>query len=305
VDNAYGRALLDSVDVMMGEMGVSGVFVDGALWDYGGAYSYDRFDGHTADIDPQTKTITRLKTAVPLLQQHAIAAWGRKIMDRGGVLVANNVLPTRTFAGQPFIFDKEITEGPEMHLLPTPCTLGNPAAIQSETDVYADVLAKLAWGNLYFYYGEPLGLQHELPPARMYPITVTDVRSDCVTGRERVVTARDGVYGWPGERCLHLVYRYDRRGRRIAHDFVTTIDAAGARTAVDVDDRELAIVVKLPVTVDSAAPVNVLVSRCDERAIEISLHGHGAARITGPDGQYQELQLDGERKLTIRPGAAG
>ncbi len=199
VDNAYGRALLDSVDVMMDEMGVSGVFVDGALWDYGGGYSYDRFDGHTADIDPQTKTITRLKTAVPLLQQHAIAAWGRKIMDRGGVVVANNAVPTRTFAGQPFIFDKEVTEGPEMHLLPTPCTLGNPAAIQSETDVYADILAKLAWGNLYFYYGEPLGLQHELPPARMYPITVTDVRSGCVTGQERVVTALDGVYGWPGE----------------------------------------------------------------------------------------------------------
>jgi len=153
VDNAYGRALLDSVDVMLNEMGVSGVFVDGALWDYGGGYSYDRFDGHTADIDPQTRTITRLKTAVPLLQQHAIAAWGREIMRRGGVVVANNAVPTRTFAGQPFIFDREVSEGPEMHLFPTPCTLGNPAAIQSEADVYADVLAKLAWGNLHFYYG--------------------------------------------------------------------------------------------------------------------------------------------------------
>lgn len=305
VDNAYGRALLDSVDAMINEMGASGVFVDGALWDYGGGYSYDRFDGHTADIDPQTKTITRLKTSVPLLQQHAIAAWGRKVMERGGVVVANNAVPTRTFAGQPFIFDKEVTEGPGMHLLPTPCTLGNPAAIQNETDVYADVLAKLAWGNLYFYYGEPLALRHELPPARMYPITVTDVRSGCVTGKERVVTARDGVYGWPGERSLHLVYRYDRRGRRISHDFVTTIDAAGARTAVDLDDRELAIVIKLPVTVQSAAPINAVVTRCDERCIEVSLHGHGAATIAGPDGKAREVQLDGEQQLTIQPGCGG
>ncbi len=305
VDNAYGQALLDSVDVMMNEMGASGVFVDGALWDYGGGYSYDRFDGHTADIDPQTKTITRLKTAVPLLQQHAIAAWGRKVMQRGGVVVANNAVPTRTFAGQPFIFDKEVTEGPEMHLLPTPCTLGNPAAIQNETDVYDDILAKLAWGNLYFYYGEPLDLRHELPAARMYPITVTDVRSGCVTGNERVVTARDGVYGWPGERCLHLVYRYDRRGRRISHNFVTTTDASGARTAVDLDDREMAIVVKLPVTVQSATAVNAIVTRCDERAIGVSLHGHGAATITGPDGKVREVQLDGEQRLTIQPGFAG
>lgn len=31
----------------------------------------------------------------------------------------------------------------------------------------------------------------------MYPITVTDVRSGRVTGKDRVVTALDCVYGWP------------------------------------------------------------------------------------------------------------
>lgn len=300
VDNAYGQALLDSVDVMLGEMGVSGVFVDGALWDYGGAYSYDRFDGHTADLDPATGTIVRLKTAVPLVQQHAITAWGRKVMERGGVVVANNVLPTRTFAGQPFIFDKEVSEGPEIHLLPTPCTLGNPGAIGSEADVYDDVLAKLAWGNLYFYYGEPLELRHELPPSRMYPITVTEVRSGCVIGRERMVTARDGVYGWPGECCLHLVYRYDRRGRRIGHDFVTTVDAEGARTAVDLDERELAIIERLPLIVRAASAVNVTVSRQDEQTLELSIHGYGPATLATPGGRVRELELNGEQHLTIQ-----
>ncbi len=299
VDNSYGQALLDSVDVMLGEMGVSGVFVDGALWDYGGAYSYDRFDGHTADLDPATGTITRLKTAVPLVQQHAVAAWGRKVMDRGGVVVANNALPTRTFAGQPFIFDKEVSEGPEIHLLPTPCTLGNPGAIGSEADVYDDVLAKLAWGNLYFYYGEPLDLRHELPPARMYPITVTEVRSGCVSGRERIVTARDGVYGWPGEGSLHLIYRYDRRGRRIGHDFVTTVDAEGARTEVHLNERELAIIEKLPLVVQTASAVNVTVNRRDEQTLELSIHGYGPATLAMPGGRVQELQLNGEQHLTI------
>jgi hypothetical protein len=305
LDNAYGRALLDSVDVMMRDMGVSGAFVDGALWDYGGAYSYDRFDGHTADIDPQTKAIARLKTAVPLVQQHAIAAWGRKIMERGGVVVANNAFPTRTFAGQPFIFDREVTEGPEIHLLPSPCTLGNPALIQSEPDVFADILAKLAWGNLYFFYGEPLELQHESPAARMYPITVTDVRSNCVTGKQRVVTAMDGVYGWAGDRSLHLVYRYDRRGRRIHHAFVTTIDAAGGRTAIDLSEGELAIVAKLPVTVDASQPLNAVVTRCDEQAIGVSLNGSGPVRITGPDGRTRVVELNGPQSLLIEPGASG
>lgn len=54
-------------------------------------------------------------------------------MDRGGLVVASNSLPTRTFASQPFIFDREIREGSEMHLLPTSRTPGNPAAIRNET----------------------------------------------------------------------------------------------------------------------------------------------------------------------------
>jgi hypothetical protein len=305
MDNSYGRALLDSVDVMMNEMGASGAFIDGALWDYGGAYSYDRFDGHTADIDPATKTVSRLKTAVPLLQQHAIAAWGRKIMERGGVVVANNGFPTRTFAGLPFIFDREVTEGPEIHLFPSPCTLGNPALIQSEPDVYADILAKLAWGNLYFFYGEPLELQHESPAARMYPITVTDLRCNCVTGKERVVTALDGVYGWAGDRSLHMVYRYDRRGRRIHHGFVTTIDAAGARTAIDLEEGEMAIVAKLPVTIEASQPLNAVVTRCDEQAVGVTLNGSGKARITGPDGKSREVDLGGTQTVLITPGTPG
>jgi hypothetical protein len=299
VDNAYGQALLDSVPVMMDEMGASGVFVDGALWDYGGGYSYDRFDGHTADIDPETGEIVRLKTAIPLLQQQAIVKWGQAIQERGGVLIANNAIPTRTISSQPFIFDREISEGPEVHLLPTPCTLGNPGAIQSEADVHQDVLAKLACGNLYFYYGEPLELAHELAPARMYPITVTEVRAQCVTGRERIVTARDGIYGWPADQRLHLVYHYDRRGRRVGHDFVTTVDAAGARTSVRLSQEELAILVKLPVTVECVEPVNARITRCGSEAVEVQLMGRGSVLLTGPNATEQRIQLDGEQVLSI------
>jgi len=58
------KALLASVDVMMDEMGAQGVFADGFLWGYGGEYTYDRWDGHSADIDPKTQTIARKKASV-------------------------------------------------------------------------------------------------------------------------------------------------------------------------------------------------------------------------------------------------
>ena len=78
-----------------------------------------------------------------------------------------------------------------------------------------------------------------------------------------------------------------------------------ARTAVDLNEHEMAIVVKLPVTVESTTPVNVLVTRCDEQMIEMSIHGYGAVQITGPDGKTQSLQLTGAQPLTVQPGSAG
>ena len=294
LDNAYGKALLDSVDTMMDEMGASGVFVDGCLWEYGSAYSYDRFDGHTADIDPGTGLIQRLKTAIPLKQQHAIVAYGRKVMEKGGVLVANNVYPTRTIAAQPFIFDKEVTEGPEMHLLPTPCTLGNPAAIHTEADVHKDVLSKLAWGNLYFYYGEPVNLQYESAPAHMYPITVTEVRPHFVKGKQRIVTARDGTVGWHQDRSLHFIYRYDNRGRCIPHNFITTTDAHSVRTEVDLADDEIAIIERLPINLETAAPVNLHVSSIDNNNATIFLNGTGQITLNN-----KPITLEGNREVTI------
>ncbi|MFA6244890.1 MAG: LamG domain-containing protein, partial [Candidatus Hydrogenedentales bacterium] len=223
LENSFGKALLNSVDVMMDEMGTEGVFADGFLFGYGGEYTYDRWDGRSADIDPATHVIVRKKASVLLVTQDAMAAWCRKIWAKGGVVIANGVVPTRSLCTLPVITDKEVTEGPDVALLPTPVTLGNPAVCRSEEGVYEDVLSKLRWGNLYFYYNEPAALAYESVPKRMYPITVQEVHAGYVKGKERLVTMRSGVYGWPEARDLHLAYRYDGRGHPIRAGFVTAV----------------------------------------------------------------------------------
>ena len=40
----------------------------------------------------------------------------------------------------------------------------------------------------------------------------------------------------------------------------------------------------MPVTVESAQPVNAIVTRCDEQIITVSLRGAGPVRIVGPNG---------------------
>ncbi len=298
--NSFGKAMLDSIDVMMDEMGAEGVFVDGYLWGYGGDYTYDRWDGVSADVDPQTHRVKRLKGSVILLTQEFMAEYTRRIVDRGGVVIGNNTIPTRTICRAPVIVDKEITEGPYVHLATTPIALGNPAAIRTEQDVYEDVRAKLAWGNLYFYYGEPANLTYESVPAKMYPITFQEIHSGTVKGKERIVTMHPGIYGWRDGIQLHRCYRYDSRGHQAPHAFVTTVDADGVRTLLDFSGKEMAVIERIPVTIETAEPVNVLVERCGGADTVLRLNGIGKVILHVNDFQ-RTIALDGPQVVTI-PG---
>ncbi|MCC6489936.1 MAG: LamG domain-containing protein, partial [Candidatus Hydrogenedentes bacterium] len=298
LENSFGKALLDSVDVMMDEMGAEGVFSDGFLFGYGAEYTYDRWDGHSADIDPSTHLITRRKASVILITQDAMAAWCRKIWSKGGVVIANGVVPTRSLCALPVITDKEVTEGPDVALLPTPVTLGDPAVCSSEEGVYKDVLNKLRWGNLYFYYNEPARLAYESAPKRMYPITVQEVHAGYVKGKERLVTMHSGIYGWDGNRDLHVAYRYDGRGHPIRAGFVTAVDAESVRTQVSLDESECAVIERIPIQIESASPVHVIVER-DAGNLHLYLNGRSAIRISMPNAAPREMTLDGPQEFIL------
>jgi hypothetical protein len=286
LDNSFGRAMLRSVDVMMDEIGADGPFMDGFMWAYGGEYTYDRWDGHTAQIDRKTKTIVRKMGSVFLLSQDALVAFCRKIRDKGGVVVANNSVMTRTIAREKYILhDKECFAGPELHLASTPMALSLPSAIRSEPDVFRDVLDKLKWGNLYIYYEEGR-LTYPSVPAQMYPITFEEIRSGYVKGSQRLITMHSGLYGWPGDRQLHVAYRYDSRGVQIPHEFLTTADQEGVRTQVDLAKNQCALVKKIPVTIESAGPVNVHVIRYDDKACDLVASGRGPATLTIRGGDF-------------------
>jgi hypothetical protein len=299
LENSFGKTLLDSVDVMMDEMGAQGVFADGFLFGYGGEYTYDHWDGRSADIDPATHTITRKKASVLLVTQDVMAAWCRKIWAKGGVVIANGVVPTRSLCALPVITDKEVTEGPDVALLPTPVTLGNPAVCGSEEGVYEDVLSKLRWGNLYFYYNEPATLAYESVPKRMYPITVQEVHAGYVKGKERLVTLRSGVYGWPDTPDLHLAYRYDGRGHPIRAGFVTAINPVSVRTRITLDDNECAVLERIPVRIETAVPVHVIVERDADGGLRLCLNGQGSIRILTPDAAPRDAILDGPQEIVL------
>ena len=284
--NSFHDALMKSADVMMDELGCRGVFTDGLMHGYISKYTFDRWDGHTAEIDPETKTIQRKMGSVLLLSQPSVVEFVRKINAKGGAVIANNCVITRTFAREKVIVNREVI-GPDSQLAPTVVCLGLPSAyLKDSTALYPDLLKALDYGSLYFLCGVGPQVRADSLAARMYPITCEEIRSGMVKGPERIVTARSGVYGWQGSADLAFVCHYDGRGVRMPHTFVSTAGAAGARTQVDLAENGSAVLERIPVSIGTTAPVNVTVTRYDTSGLELALHGRGKVRITLRSGAF-------------------
>lgn len=283
--NSFHDALMQAADLLTDEIGAGGAFMDGFHFGYVSPWTYDRWDGHSADMDLETKTISRKVGSVLWLSQPSMVAFTRKLLDKGAVVVGNNVVQTRTISSLPIIIDQECRSGPDVHLAQTPCALGNPTVISTEADVYLDVLDKLRWGNLYFYYGEPT-LTYPSLPQQQYPITVEGIHEGTLVGHERIVTMNSGAYGWPGSSKLHYCYRYSRSGVPIQPGFTTTVDAAGVRTQVDLEQRESAVVKWVSVELECGKPVNVIITRYDAGGCTLLLNGDGDASLTITGGDF-------------------
>jgi hypothetical protein len=231
--------------------------------------------------------------ALPVLKHVA-----QMFADAGGVLISNGKPGPPSYWSVPTITSNETGGGDQqpvdMALLGRTVTpLGNPGIIRSQRDVYRDVLIKINLGVLYFFYGEtdhrPGGhnyVHDELIVKYMYPITFDNIKPGTVRGLERIVTIRDGVYGWQGDRSLHAVHYSDSRGQLVPSRFTTTVDAGGVRTVLDLDDDESAVVARIPGVLACDAPVNLIVRRYDASGIDIVANGHGEATFTFDRGAF-------------------
>ncbi|MGD9496406.1 MAG: LamG-like jellyroll fold domain-containing protein [Armatimonadota bacterium] len=327
--NSFHAAMMRAADLMMDEIGCGGVFMDGFMLGYGSPWTYDRWDGHTVEIDPETKTVTRPVGSVLLLSQPSLVEFTQRIHQKGGQVIANSPVVTRTVGRLPLVVDQECVSGPDVHLAQTSASLGKSTRIHSEADVYADVLENLAWANLYFYYGEG-ELTYPSLPQQMYPITTEELRAGTVIGRERIVTMNSGVYGWAGSSRLHQGFRYNTLGMPVPAEFVTSVDRSGVRTLVELEREESAVIRHIPVELRADEPVNLICSRYDDRRIVLDVNGRGPARLRVTSGDFAieanaayrvsatgleavradaaglleiAVELDGPTRITIAPGA--
>ena len=315
--NSFGQAMIAAVNTMVEDVGATGMWADGYISGYvRDGFSYDGWDGHSVTIDPESGRVTGRKICVPYVALPVLKQCARIISDAGGVLVSNGHPGPRSYWRENTITSCETGGGDArpvgaLHLGRTVTPLGNPRAIQNERDYYRDMLTKLDFGALFFWYGGPGKLTRRTLTEHMYPITFESIHAGTVRGKERIVTKRSGVYGWPGERRegkragreLHAVYLYDARGTLTPHAFVTAVDGESVRTGVNLTRDQAVAIVKIPVTLESTAPVNVRVTEYSRDQIRITLNGRGEIHLTVQNGGY--VIGDGEQHtVTLKQTAA-
>jgi hypothetical protein len=290
--NSFHKAMMESIDTMMDHVGLGGAFLDGFLAGYGGMWTHDRWDGHSAVMDLGSKTIIRKRASVMLLSQPSMIEYARKIRAKGGVVVALHAVFTRSICNENYIhFANESASGPELHLAPTVSALGGNTGFSSLRHIYLDILDKLSWGELYIHYTDGHPLTHRSLASHQYPITFEEIRSGMVRGPERIVTMNSGVYAWPGDNSLHAIHAFDERGVPAANKFLTTIDTTGVRTELEFEEHESAVIVPIPATLDTASVdtdtvVNTRVASYDVDGLNMLLSGQGAVTLKLNSGAF-------------------
>ena len=226
--NSFGRDVSKNVDLILGEIGCDGVYWDEMEYSRY-RYHYGKpWDGCSADVDPRTMKIRRLKSSVTLLTQPWRVALAKRILARGP-LIANSQPHTRTMAGlhyPRFVETGSISNCTGAQWF-TPIALGDHLTERSEVDAYRVMLRALDYGCVYYWYNDLTVVPtHPHLTAYMFPITPLELHRGFIIGEERILTNRSGLFGWRDD-STHEVHVFDDTGRQRSDFQAPTVRRAG------------------------------------------------------------------------------
>jgi hypothetical protein len=222
VTNTWMKYLDYDVDFAMKECGADGMYID--CFSYGfsrswARFTYDRWDGHTVDLDPRTHKITRKYADLSLLSAPGQERIIRRIQAAGGTIVANTEPGTKNMRA--VRLNRFVETGGGAHddystHLYTPIALGMPMGSMPQNQrnakgFIADVVLNLKHGALYYYYTIPLGFDYGCIN-RMFPFTPRELHAGWLVGEERIITSVPGEFGW-ADMSKARVYHYNLEGK--------------------------------------------------------------------------------------------
>ncbi|MBN2296526.1 MAG: hypothetical protein JXM70_29125 [Pirellulales bacterium] len=320
--NSFGKAMIDAIDYMLDEIGASSMYADGFFSGYAGVggnadgYTHDIWDGYSVEIDPKTKTVKRKLGSVAYMALPILRQVVRKVAAKGGVVITNGRSGYRSMWKEHYFTTCETSSSDKrtiesLYIGPTVTPFGDPTRIKNREGLYGDVLDKLKLGALYFYFGdEDFAVKDKMIVRHMYPFTREETHAGWAKGRERIVTMKPGVYGWRGDKHLHRVYRSDSKGYLVANTDFSTVAPTGVRTELKLAERQSAVVEKIPVVLDTAGCMNVLVHKYDAAGLDLCINGRGKARLIIADGKLsiqpeKTYKVDAGKRFTLKADADG
>ena len=214
LENSFGRETEKVVDSLLDEIEVDGVFWD--EWTHSRVqYTYNEniWDGCSADIDPDSLKITRLKSSLAL----ATLPWRVKQMKKmlaHGPVMTNGSPHTHTMQelrAQGFTETGTLSYCRQM-LLYSPIGLGDHLTVRTQKDAYQSMVRQLDHGCLFAWYSHQVVPTHKTLTEHMFPFTPVELHEGYMIGEERILTNRSGYFGW-GDQSQFDAYVYDRDGR--------------------------------------------------------------------------------------------
>jgi hypothetical protein len=215
--NAYGREMNKTFDLVLDQLGFDGVYWD-ELSHSAHEVTYGVSDGHSATPDLEHQTIKEKVATVALYCQAYQVQQAKRVLDAGKMLIGNGQPVTETMTKLHFPRFVEAWHPSNLRYAHLYCPLGlsSPDRVRSEADIVPSVRSHLLNGGLWYYYcgWNVVKLTHPTVTAHMYPFTPLELHAGYVIGRERILTAQSGLFGW-GDKSRHTVYVYGPDGRQV------------------------------------------------------------------------------------------
>ncbi|GEM_PF-5783540 len=233
LENSLGRDILAQIPPMiLDEIGADGLYWDEMSFGFAGLADYAHLDGNAFRIDQVTGEIIQEGGAPELAWLDFKLALLDAFTERGGLVVGNGTPGTHAELDYPQIrFTENMIphHGSESILrttLHTPICYAGYSVYHdpevTEADFLADIRRKIEEANLYLFSAPQFyrHFTHENLASFQYPITLTELDYGVIIGEERIITLREGSFGWPGETWSGELILFDAEQRIISRERV-------------------------------------------------------------------------------------
>ena len=266
--NYQHKFLLEQAEFLMDEVGLDGFYIDEFSQAWGGAWSYEGWDGCSVEIDPDTGKILRKHVDCGLVGIQPRVDIINAALKRGKIIVANSYatsaaeqsLPAQRFAETQRIVPVGIVgRGKKPHFVPhifdgtlaSPIGLGvvrTPERPNLPEGLMLAVICYLRHGAVIYHYAYPElpetgeGSGEYGPINHMFPITPVRLFQGGIEGKERTITCVSGTYQWRGQRPPRILL-FDEIGKEKKHNFKTQRADAGWKVVIELRDwQEIAVI---------------------------------------------------------------